>query len=285
MATANPLRVELGQRLRALREAAGVKTAAVDSDEVLGWYPGKTSKVETGTRVPGDAEIHRLGTLYGITDAQLADLKALARGARKRTRMPHVADFARSYVLLEQEAEAVDYHDAELIPAVLQAPGYARDLLSQVSHDDLEVRVAERLERGRLLSSANAPRFRAILGEAALHRQPRDRAAALEQLERLLEYCTADQADETRGLRILPFDVGLHPVVGVGFTIVRLSSPAITRVYLEGATAATYLHEPAETDVYASRFERLRALAADRGASATLLRRHIQQLEHRRRNG
>lgn len=284
MATANPLRVELGQRLRTLREAAGVKTATVDSDEVLGWYPGKTSKVETGTRIPGDAEIHRLGTLFGISDAQLADLKALAKGARKRARMPHVADFARSYVLLEQEAESIDYHDAELIPAVLQAPGYARDLLSQASRDDLEVRVAERLERGQLLSRPGGPKFRAVLGEAALHRLPTSLDAALEQLEHLLEFSAAESSTLSE-IRILPFDVGLHPVVGVGFTIVRLSSPAITRVYLEGATTATYLHEPIETDVYTSRFERLWALAADRDASATLLRRRIQQLGHRRRNG
>lgn len=282
MATANPLRVELGQRLRALRITADVKTTAVDSDDILGWYPGKTSKVETGTRVPGDAEIHRLGTLYNIGDDELANLKALAKGARKRTRMPHVADFARNYVLLEQAAESIDYHDAELIPAVLQAPGYARDLLSQASSEDIDVRVAERLERGQLLTRPAGPRFRAVLGEAALHRLPTDPGAALEQLEHLLEVSATEDDGE---IRILPFDVGLHPVVGVGFTIVRLTSPAITRVYLEGATAATYLHEPIETDVYTSRFERLWALAADRDASATLLRRRIQQLGHRRRNG
>lgn len=274
MATQNPLRVELGQRLRALRERAGVKPAAVDGDSQLGWYPGKTSKVETGTRVPVAAEINRLADLYGTAVHERAELHTLAKGARKRTRMPHVADFARSYVLLEQEAVAIDYHDAELIPALLQAPSYARDLLSQTSTEDLDARVTERLARAQLLTRPDAPQFRAVIGEAGLHRLPTDVDAAREQLQHLLDVNELPSVE----VRILPFAVGLHPLVGVGFTVVRLNSPEITRVYLEGATTATYLHEPVETDVYVRRFERLWSRAADADESATILRRRIQQL-------
>jgi len=274
VAYVNPLRVELGQRVRLFRERARVLQSAVDADPELEWYEGKTSKVETGTRTVGAAEVRRLAVLFKLSDNEMADLLALAKGARKRTRVPHVADFARNYVLLEQEATQIDYHDEVLIPAVLQTEGYARDLLARTGVADLDERIDERLTRGRLLAEPGAPVLRAVLGEAALHRLPVDHAVAAEQLRHL---DSMGQLPNVH-LRVLPFAAGLHELVGTGFTILRLATPAITRVYLEGATAATYLHEPAETDVYVSWFERLWAIAADEDSSATILRRRILQV-------
>jgi hypothetical protein len=280
VATANPLRVELGQRLRAFRERAKMLATAIDDDAELGWYAGKMSKVETGTRVPVATEINRLSDLFAISADERVELHALAKAARKRTPMPHVADFARSYVLLEQSAQQIDYFDAELIPALLQSPDYARTLLALSSTEeleervpDLEDRVAERMSRRELLLGPDAPRLRVVLGEAALHRLTAD--FAHEQLELLLEMNKRRNVE----VRILPFEVGLYRVIGVGFTVVKLSSPSITRVYLEGATAATYLHELDETEFYQRRFEELwNTYAADKARSETILRRHIQQL-------
>jgi transcriptional regulator with XRE-family HTH domain len=272
VATANPLRVELGQRLRELREAAGKSAAAVDSDPELRWYAGKTSKIETGTRVPVATEINRLADLFDVSGSERADLQALATAARKRSPMPHVADFARSYILLEQGAKTIDYFDEVLIPAVLQTPAYARDLLSQIGDEDLEVRLTERLARRDLLDGPSAPTVRVILGEAALRRLPVDRGAAREQLEHLASVASDLPNVE---IRIAPFSLGLHSVVGVGFTILTLTSPPITRVYQEGRTTATYLHEPDETDVYQSSFNLLWSRVADAAESASILRRHI----------
>lgn len=272
MATANPLRVELGQRLRELREAAGKSAAAVDSDPELRWYAGKTSKIETGTRVPVATEINRLADLFDVSGSQRADLQALATAARKRSPMPHVADFARSYILLEQAAKEIDYFDEVLIPAVLQTSGYARDLLSQSGGNDLEVRLAERLARRDLLEGPDAPTLRVILGEAALRRLPVDREAAKEQLEHLAAV-TADLPNVE--LRISPFAQGLHSLLGAGFTILTLTNPPIVRVYLEGVTTGTYLHESDETAEYQSEFDLLWSRVPDAAESASILRRHI----------
>ena len=275
MAVPNPLRVELGQRLRTYRERAKITLAQVDGDPRLGWYPGKASKVELGQRVPAAAEIYRLCDLLAVTPDERDQVMSLAAAARRRTRMPaHVPDWAQSFVMFEQSASRIDYHDEVLIPGMLQAPGYARDLLTQGGVDDVEQRVAERLVRGQLLRRDDGPRARIVLGEAALRRLPVDPDAAREQLEHLLDAAAWPNVE----IRILPFRAGLHPLLGIGCTVVRLEDPAVVRVYLEGATTSTYLHEPDEVKRYESLLDQLWPLAASTTESANILRRCIQQL-------
>lgn len=275
MAVPNPLRIELGQRLRNYRERAKVTLAQVDGDPGLRWYPGKASKVELGQRVPVAAEIDRLCDLLAVTAEEREQVVVLAAAARRRTRMPaHVPDWAQSFVMFEQSASRIDYHDEVLIPGMLQAPGYARDLLTQGGVEDVEQRVAERLVRGQLLQRDGGPRARIVLGEAALHRLPVDASAAREQLDHLLDATTWPSVE----LRILPFAAGLHPLLGIGCTVVRLDDPAVVRVYLEGATTSTYLHEPDEVKRYEHLLDQLWPLAADSTESATILRERIQQL-------
>jgi len=68
---------------------------------------------------------------------------------------------------------------------------------------------------------------------------------------------------------------GAHRALGIGFYYLRLTTPAIKRVYVEGLTDATYIHDPDETTVYEQGFEYLWTAAHDERASATMLRRRI----------
>ncbi len=161
------------------------------------------------------------------------------------------------------------HHDEVLIPAVLQAPGYARDLIGQTAGVDLEHRVAERLVRGQALRWDDAPLVRAVLGEAALHRLPVDQDVAREQLERLVEAGGWPAVE----IRALPFESGLHPLMAIGCALLRLDEPAIVRVHPEGPATSTYLHEPDEVKRYEVLLDRLWTLAADATGSATVLRK------------
>jgi Domain of unknown function (DUF5753) len=51
--------------------------------------------------------------------------------------------------------------------------------------------------------------------------------------------------------------------------------PAITRVYIEGLTDATYIAEPDEIDIYVQDFTELWSIALNEQDSATILRRRI----------
>jgi hypothetical protein len=275
VATKNPQRIELGQTLEGLRRRAGASASEVE--ERLGWHVGKCRKVETGDRTVSKAEVDVLADRFGVTPDERAALHLMADAARRRESATHVADFAQSYVALERQAAEIDFYDAELITALAMTEGYARAQLT-TGTDRVEELVTERLVRGRILTrKTNAPITRILLGEAALYRQVGGQAVMREQIAHLLDLMRLPNVS----IRILPFAVGAHLALGVGFTTLRLASPKITRVYTEGLTDATYIHEPGETAVYERGFDQLwEEVAADDDKSATILRRHITTEEH-----
>lgn len=272
VATKNPQRITLGQKLQDARRRSGMSTA--DVEPVMGWYVGKLARLEAGTRTVSKAEIERLAELYQIPAAERATLTVLNEGARKRESPSRVADFAQTYVTLERAAQAICYFDAELIHALLQTPAYATEVLAQSSHEDVPDRVADRMARQAILSREDAPAFRAVLGEAALYREVGGVDVLREQLEHLIEVSKATNV----GVRILPFSVGAHRGLGVAFTMLDIADPELKRVYIEGFTDATYIHEPVETAVYAAKFEDLWSAALSDDESVTILRRRIDTL-------
>ena len=269
MATQNPQREELGKLLRAAREAARIKATEVEGE--LRWYPGKLSRVETGRRVPVPAEIDRLADLYAVKGEDRETIVRLADAARKREAPSRVADFAQSYVTYERAATEICYYDGYLVPALLQSERYARAVLTTSRSQHIEERVAERIRRRAILTSDVLPTVRILLGEAVLHQQVAGDDALLEQLRHLLDVGELPNVS----IRIVPFTAGAHWMLGVGFTFLRLTSPAITRVYIEGLTDATYIHEPDETAIYQEGFNDVWLAAPDEADSATILRRRI----------
>lgn len=271
MATLNPQRFELGRVLKRARQHAEMTAAEVERQ--LGWYAGKASRVETGSRVPVRAEVDRLADLYDLSDDERATLHLLADAARKREASARVADFAQTYITLERAAAEIRYYDAELIPGLLQTEGYARAVLAESRSEHVEERLADRVARQRILEGGSPVQLRVVLGEAAMHRQVGGSDVLREQLAHLL---AVGELPNVR-IRILPFVAGEHRALGVGFTHLRLGTPKITRVYIEGLTDATYIDEDRETAVYEEDFEHLWATARDERESATILRRRINQ--------
>lgn len=269
VATPNPQRFEFGEMLQRARKRVGLKNAEVEKN--LRWYPGKVSRVESGHRVPVPAEVDRLADLYNLTTRDRETLHVLADAARKRETPARVADFGQSYITLERAATEILYYDTELIFGALQTEGYARAVMANSRTQQVEERLPDRLARRDVLTRDNPPSVRVVLGEAALHRVVGDEDVLREQLQQLLQIAKLPNA----AIRVLPFAAGAHRALGVGFTLLRLSAPVNTRVYIEGLTDATYLHEPNETSVYEEGFKDLWSAALDERASATMLRRRI----------
>lgn len=269
MATQNPQRVELGQAVKRARLAAEVTLKQVE--DRLHWYAGKASRVEAGTRVPVPAEVDQLAGMFKVNREDRAALHALADAARKREVSSRVADFAQSFLAYERAATQYDYYDADLLPAILQTETYARALLATAGSADLDEQVADRMARRAVLTRDDPPTVRVLLGEAVLRQEVGGPAALHEQLRHLLD--TAELPNVS--VRVLPHTVGAHRSLGVGFTYLHLASSEITRVYIEGITDATYIHEADETKVYAETFEGLWSQALDDEGSANILRVHI----------
>ncbi|GAA1978375.1 helix-turn-helix transcriptional regulator [Amycolatopsis minnesotensis] len=273
MAQQNPQRFELGEMLRTLRERVGVQAKTVEDD--LRWYPGKVSRVEQGKRVPVAAEIDRLADLYKLNEGERSTLHLLADAARKRESSAHVADFAQTYVTLERAAIQIDHFDAELIHALVQTEAYARALLDMSLEGQVADLVADRIARQAILARPEPPRLRVLLGEASLHRMVGGADVMREQLDHLLQAGKRPNVS----IRILPNSVGAYRTIGVGFKILRLASPNLTRVYIEGMTDATYIHEADETAVYETAFDEVWGKAANNVESGNILRRRIEEID------
>jgi plasmid maintenance system antidote protein VapI len=269
--TRTPQRAALGDMLRDLRQRAGME--AQEADAALGWYKGRVSRIETGDRGIAPAEAVELARLYGMTrDRDLATVRQLATEARRREATAHVADFAHSYLTFERQATHIDHFDDVLVHALGQIEPYARALMATATTERLDERVADRMARQAILGRDDPPTVRMLLGESALHAEIGGREVMRAQLAHLLDLMELPSVS----VRIVPFAAGAHRALGVGFQVVKVAQPtSIIRVYLEGLTTATYLHDPRETNIYEEVFTQLWDMAASDHESATILRRRI----------
>lgn len=269
MATQNPQRTELGLKLRGGREAAGLKPAQVEQD--LRWYAGKLSRVENGRRIPAPAEVDRMVELYRFESADREKIYLLFEEARKKESPSRVADWAQTYVTYERAASEIAYWDGYLVSGLLQTDAYARALLGTSGSTEVETWVAERIGRQKILTRENPPAVRVLLGQAVLYQDVGGEDVLVEQLAHLLSVGELPNVS----IRIIPFSAGAHRGLGLTFTHLRLDEPETTRVYIEGATDATYINDTDENAVYMEIFDASWSKALDEEASATILRRRI----------
>jgi transcriptional regulator with XRE-family HTH domain len=268
-------RVQLGILLREWRDRAGLSSK--DAADLLEWHPSKLSKVEKGAARISAAELDRLLDKYGVPPEEAERMRALGKEARKRGVAGRVPDWGQTYVELEQGADEIRMYSDELIPGVLQTDDYARALIStwpNPSSEDIDERLAYRVQRRRRLLAEPAPDLWVVLGEAALYRLVAGREGLWNQLRWLREL--ADHRSVS--LQILPFSVGEHIALGAGFSILSFREPRTTFVYYEGLTGATYLDRPPHTEVYSAVFQRLLVAAANERESKRMLDERIKEL-------
>lgn len=272
MATENPRRHDLGKALKAYRIRAGLSTKDLDQDPDLRWHAGKASRVEGGRRTIVAAEAARLALLLKLSVEEREQFFELAEAARKRSAPAHVADFAATYVTFEQVAKAIDYYGDALVPGIAQSAKYARAVLECAGTGDVEERLTDRIDRQKVVVRENPPRVRILLGEAALHQE----VGGVEGLRELLLHLKELQQLENVSIRFVPYKAGAHRLLGISYHCVTIDGAK--RIYIEGVTKATYIHEEDEVALYESEYQRLWETAAlgDR-ASATMLNKRIQQ--------
>lgn len=266
-------RVQLGIVMRLLRERAGAKPKEIAPQ--LGWYVAKVTKLEKGDVTISLPEIDRLIELYGVEGEEADKVRRLGTEARKRDRPSRVPDWGQTYVALEAAASEIKFYDGEVVPGMLQTADYARAMLANSlanTLDEIEVRVAERVQRGARVGSSEA--LWVVLGEAALYREVGGPDVLREELRHLLEVGRFRNVT----IQILPFKSGEHVAMGASFTVLHLVEPVATFAYLEGLTDADYLDRAHHTAMYNDVFDKLRVAALGDRESAKLLQHRIDEL-------
>jgi transcriptional regulator with XRE-family HTH domain len=273
MAKPTPQRVELGLMLKQYRERAGLQQEPIET--ALGWHQGKVGRVEQGIRIVVMAEIYKLIELLGVNAEEAEVLRVVAEQARKRESSSLLPDWAEKLVAMERTAFEIRWYDPEVITGMFQTEGYASAMLAPSGRSDWKEVVQARLERHSVLTGARPPRVWSVLGEAGLHRKLGGDHGLREQLEQLLALSKLPNVT----IQVLPFSAGAHPALGVGLTHLRFNTPTAERIYIEGLTNGTWLHDNADTKAYLSIFGQLQDLALDERRSATMIRARIKELE------
>lgn len=252
---------ELGMRLRELRNGQGLTVEEVA--EKLLCSATKISRAETGARRPTLRDVRDLCALYDVSPEESAQLMNLTREAREPGWWTQYDDLKIPQLIgLEQEATAITCFGMFFVPALLQTEEYAAAIIKgiapRIDPDILRQRVEARMRRQRLLQQPKPPRYRALLDEAALHRQVGGTAIMDAQLGRILQLVQEGRAT----VQVIPYGIGAYAAVDSNFTFLEFGeSPLPGVVFVEGLESLLYLQRPTELARYAESLEDLRDTA------------------------
>ncbi|MGW1682608.1 helix-turn-helix domain-containing protein [Saccharopolyspora sp. NPDC002376] len=243
---------QLGNELRKLREAAGLKQE--EAAEHLGKAHNKISRVENGKVGIAKAELEALLVLYRASEKDKVWCRDLAQGARRRRGRPSDETtlylgpkWFRAFRDFEQSATQVMMVASEVIPGILQTEDYIRAMFAGRGNDPngkaVEDTVRIRQERQAILTRENAPHFSFVLSESALRRQIGDATVMREQLDYLAEVALLPNVT----LQVIPFNTISYAPVGYDFVIFRFDQDTSTDiVYIEIYGDALYIDKPPE---------------------------------------
>ncbi|RMI46258.1 helix-turn-helix domain-containing protein [Streptomyces triticirhizae] len=266
--------IVLGLRLKELRESAGCSFAdAAAALSVNTTTVRRMEKAEVGLK---PLYVKALLERYGVGAEEAESFLRLVDEANRpgwwhrfRDVLP---DWFSLYVSLEGEASLIRAYEPHCVPGLLQTPAYARALLRTgfpgASDEEIERRVALRMERQELLTRPRAPLLWAVVEEHVLRRRVGTAAEMLQQIDRLIE---ATQLPNVT-LQIMPFSAGPHPGMFGPFQLFRFEIPELPDIiYAESLTGATYLDERPDTVAYLEVLDRMGTQAASAQDTEALL--------------
>ncbi len=194
-------RQPLGARLRALREAAGVRQ--IDLAARLGITQGRISRLEMETTVPTTDLVARYLDALGVADEVRQDL--FDRLIEQRTevatwRRLHRAGLRahqQRYADQDRVATTVRNWCDRVVPGLLQTPDYIRAMCTVwdvPGLTDVEGIVAGRLERQEVLHD-RSKRFAFLISEVVLRTTDVPREVMQDQLDRIVVASLAAHID------------------------------------------------------------------------------------------
>ncbi|MGC0377189.1 helix-turn-helix domain-containing protein [Streptomyces sp. SAI-229] len=270
----------LGAELRKLREAAGIKGR--EAAALLGTDSAQVSQIEAGLAGVSEARLRRIAAHYNCTDQQLVD--ALASMAGERT--PGWWEGYRGLLptsfldLSELEHHAGYRWDVDFlhVPGLLQTEDIARALFSsrvpELPEADLELRVQHRMQRRAILTKEQPTRYEALVHEAALRMMVSSRAAARDQLARILEFSEAPHVT----VRVIPFEREHFVDVGAAMVYAGGAVPKLDTVVRDGPHGTVFVDSEAQLSVFRTHFRRVEAMSCDPAPSRDLIHKLSKEL-------
>lgn len=191
--------------------------------------------------------------------------------------MPEVDLFPRwaeDYIDLEREALSLSWYDNQVLPGLLQTPAYARAVflndVPALSEEEIQQRVAARMERQEILQRREPPTISFVVSEVTLMDRLGGGEVHREQLGRLREW--ADLPGVT--LQIMPVGREFHAGLSGPFILVETADHQ--RVgYVEGQLHGRLIADPDNVSVLERKYAMLRSQALNPQESKSLLDRSL----------
>ena len=276
-------RLQVGARLRQLREAKGISRA--DAGYTIRGSESKISRMELGRVGFKKRDVVDLLKLYGVDDPaerdRLLDLTAEANTPGWwNTYNDVLTNWFQNYLDLEQAAELIRTYEVQFIPGLLQTDAYARAVItlggSTLGTQDVDRRAALRMARQQVFDRPHPPRLWAVIDEAVLRRPIGGPAVLREQIDALIEACDRPYIR----LQVMPFAAGGHSAMGGAFSLLRFPQPDVPDVvYIEHLTSGLYLDKREDVDHYTAAMGRLSVEAEPPDRTPGLLHAIVRELD------
>jgi transcriptional regulator with XRE-family HTH domain len=250
-----------GALLRFFRERGGI------TQEVLGKHVGysksQVAMVERGERSPK-------GQLVEIADQVLGAQGALLVLAEKEFGRNGLRPWTEDYLAEEKKAAALHVYQNHVIPGSLQTEAYARAIYNchcpALDDDEIDQRVAARLERQQLFERKPKPLISYVLEESTLTRPLGGPAALKGQLQHILGIGRLRHVE----IQIMPHNRQAH--AGLNGPMILLETAEHRQLaYVEGPSGGYFVSEQPDLGELFARYGILRAQALDPDESAKLI--------------
>ncbi|MFF4171808.1 Scr1 family TA system antitoxin-like transcriptional regulator [Streptomyces sp. NPDC001744] len=252
-----------GAELRRLREEAGLNQGQLGS--IVYCTGSLIGQIETAKKVPTRKFSEQLDAAL-MTGGTFSRLVGLVLKSQLPT-------WFQPYAEMEARATYIYSFQAGVVDGLLQTPEYAREVLRTRSEgEDLDAKVAARVERQRVLGRDTPPLCWVVMTEAVLRQEVGGREVMRAQLAHLLRM----QEQEWVKIQILPFEAGAHAGLMGSFNLLRFDDdPDI--VYTEDFIQGHMTANPSAVREGFLRYDHLRAAALSVEESAQLIARIMEE--------
>lgn len=251
----------IGAQLGHFRQRAGLTQPVLA--ERFGVGEDTIASIEQGRRALKLDFAIELDELLGTKGALEVAVKKVPREERYKA-------FAPDFVEYEQDAVSLSWYETQLVPGLLQTEKYARLIFSchypPLEVDEIENRVATRLERQKLLERKPRPILHFILEESILHSELGDAEVMREQLLHLRRCMDLPFVS----IQIMPRKTPKH--AGLAGPLVLLETQDHDQLaYAEMHMRSELYDDPAHVSALMQKYGMLRSQALTAEESARLL--------------
>ncbi|APY85837.1 XRE family transcriptional regulator [Streptomyces alfalfae] len=171
-----------------------------------------------------------------------------------------VPRWAEEYMDLEREALTLSWYDNQVLPGLLQTPAYARNVFRNdvpaLTEDEIELRVAARMERQEVLHRREPPTICFIISEVTWMDRLGGDDVHVEQLRHLMELATLPGVT----LQVMPVGRSFH--AGLSGPFILIETPDHQRLgYTEAQRGSQLIADPDEVSILERKCAMLRTQA------------------------